>query len=655
MTVLLLASVWGYFFLIRRFGRVRIWFVPLTGICGMALCVFAGGLLGALREAAGLVLLGGLAGFLVFAGIFTRQRLVLERSVLRSAVRQRPVRREPVRRKSVRWSLAGICLCAGISAFALLTLRLRLLHYDNFSHWALIVKYLLLTDGFPGADTEMIPFRDYPPGVSVWIYYVCRFAGHSQGVMLLAQNSLLFSCFLAVFGIVKEERRFLLYSFLGMGCALLSYLNLTVRINNLLVDFLLPLLAMASAAVSYRCREEPGRLCVLQSLILGFTGIVKGTGLFFAGVSWLFALGMYIRGRAGSAAGGETGEENPGRKSPDKKSPDKKIPDKKIPYQKILYGIPGAVLLTAGMLLPAFAWQYHVRTDLAGFEGKFSAGTAAGKEQGDDESGDQMYGAPVSEEDYPEIIREFLRAAADPGDRAAQAVFLSTLAAGAAVLYARRKRKKRWKLGRILAADAGMLFLYYAGMLYLYLCTMPAEEALRLAGFDRYACSGAALFCGFLIMGAVTDMEASFAVGIDERGPYRAYSSPEAKRRYQFAVLATVVIGVNFLYSEYSGLLSIRAEYGGSLPGRVERIAGDRWYADGREDERSWLVTAPDEEGQVESGEVRYVCRYFLWAQDVTVIASEGRSAEEIREEERAAGREYDCVLDLDAPYILQD
>ena len=94
-----------------------------------------------------------------------------------------------------------------------------------------------------------------------------------------------------------------------------------------------------------------------------------------------------------------------------------------------------------------------------------------------------------------------------------------------------------------------MLAAYYGGMLYLYLFTMPEEEAVRLAGFSRYACSGMALFCGnACCCGLVKDVENSFAVDIDERGAYRAYSSPGAKRRYQNAVLVTFLLGVNFFY-----------------------------------------------------------------------------------------------------------
>lgn len=238
---LLFLSFPGYFFVVYRFGKVRKWFVPVVSMSGIGLVLFWGGLLNCLALTADLLLLGGVAGFAVFLVFFIRGEIHLPEG-----------------------SLCGFCFVLGTMAFALLSLNLKMIHYDNFSHWALIVKYLLSADRFPGADSILIPFRDYPPGSSLFIYYVCRFAGHSQGMMILAQNSLIFACFYAVFGIVKERRRFLLYSFLGMGCAVLSYLNLTIRINNLLVDFLLPLLAMASLAVSWRYREEPERLCLLQ-------------------------------------------------------------------------------------------------------------------------------------------------------------------------------------------------------------------------------------------------------------------------------------------------------------------------------------------------------------------------------------------------------
>ena len=591
-TALLLMSFWGYFFIVCRFGKVKSWFVPIVCMAGISLVLFFGGLLGILALAADLALMGGLIGFIIFVVFLLRGKI-----------------------NAPKWSLCGGCFGVGAAVFLLLSLNLKLLHYDNFSHWALIVKYLLSTDHFPGADTVMIPFRDYPPGSSVFIYYVCRFAGWSQGVMLLAQNSMIIACFYAVFGIVKEQRRFLLYSFLGMGCALLSYLNLTIRINNLLVDLLLPLLAMASAAVSFRYCREKGKLCILQVILLGFIGIVKSTGVFFAGAAGIYALWMSIH----------TGKEDRKTES------GKEDADKAVSFRRRGKIFGCGVLMLCGAALPSLAWRRHLNIDMAGFEGKFEMGKAAGE-----------YGAPVGEELYGQVTRDFLETSFDLSGRSAQVFFVCLILAVGAVLYARFIMKKRWRLGNILTVGIVVVILYYAGMLYMYLYTMPAEEALRLAGFERYACSIMTLFAGVLIMGAAVDMEGSFAVDIDERGAYKAYSSPGARRRYQYAVLGTVLLGVNFLYSEVNGLRSIRADYETSLPGRVERAVGDRWYETGETDEKTYLVVASDENGQVSSGETQYVCRYFLWAPNVD--AMESVSGEEL---ERLSV-EYDRIIVLD-------
>ena len=578
-------SMWGYFFAVFRFGKVKVWFVPAVSMTGIGLVLFWGALAGALKQTADLLLLGGLGGSVIFFILLCRKKI-----------------------RFPGLSLCGVCFAAGTTVFIWLTVNLKLVHYDNFSHWALIVKYLLSADQLPGVDTELIPFRDYPPGSSLFVYYICRYAGHSQGVMLLAQNILILACFFSVFGVIREKRRFLLYSSLGMGCAVLSYLNLTIRINSLLVDFLLPLLAMASIALSYRCGEEKGRLCILQILLLGYTGIVKSTGMFFAGTAGVYTLWKIVR---------------PGKTPQEKALPGKTLQGKRI--RKFLY----AALLIIGMTLPLLAWRYHLKTDLAGFTGKFESGGKAGE-------------APVGEELYGSVIRDFITAALDPAGRAVQIFLLCNVLALAAVLYARFKMKRRWNLGRILVSADTVVFLYYAGMLYMYLYTMPAEESLRMAGFERYACSVMVLAAGMLIMGAVTDMEGSFAVSIDERGAYRAYSTPAAKQRYQYAVLGTFLVAVNFLYSEVNGLRSIRQGYNNTLPGQAERIVGDHWYEGAGTDGKSYLIVASDREGQVSDGEVRYVCRYFLWAEDVEV--TDGTDREMLAEAEK----NFDQVIVLD-------
>lgn len=579
-------SAWGYGFAVHRVLKIHAYFTPVFTMAGISLILYAGGLAGVLRPAAYLVLTGGLTGSAYFFCLLLRKKTGIHMP-----------------------GFFGICFGAVTLVFAGLILRMKLLHYDNFSHWAVIVKYLLSAHRFPGMDTEIVTFLDYPPGSSVFIYYVCLFLGRSQGVMLLAQNALIFACFLAVFGIVEERRRFLLYSFLAMGCAMLSYLNLTIRINNLLVDFLLPLLSMAAIACAYRYRRKIWKGSLLSGVILGFLGIVKNTGLIFAAFAFAGCMRTVFS-----------------RKSPADRKEEKARGNSRGKRWC-------AVFLTASAaVLPFLLWQYHLGTELAGYEGKFSI-SAAGEKLGYD---------TVDADLYSEIVRRFINETLDLSGRAIQVFLLCNIAAVCAVLFARLHLKRRWGLLRTLLLADVMTAAYYAGILCLYLFAMPEEEALRLAGFERYACSIMVLFAGILFMRAEVDMEHSFAVDIDEAGAYRAYSSPAAKRRYQYGVLFTFVAALNFMFSEYNGLSAVRREYGNSLPGKAEKIIGDRWYAGGIEDQNRYLVVAADKNSQVTYGEAEFVSRYFLYAPSVDATDN----LDEVTAK-TAAGK-YDFIVILD-------
>ena len=592
-------SLLGWVLFVKKAGGFSIYYSPVLTASGLGLLLYTGGLFGRLEETAVFLYGAGLA-----AAVFSFWSVASGRFTL------------------PKMSLFCFFFLAASSLFMVLIWNLKLLHYDNFSHWAVVVKYMLSTGHFADAATEFVVFKDYPPGSAVWVFYVCRFAGHSQGMMLLAQNSLIFSGFFAVFGMIKERRRFLLYAFLGTVCSMLSYLNLTIRINNLLVDFLLPVLTMAGISAACRMKEEPVRMSVCVMLITGYMGIIKDTGIFFAGIVFLYYIWCLraVPSERPLAAGADT-----------RASGARGFPAWLL--KPVLF-----VLTAAGGILPYMGWKWYLATELAGFAGKFSG---RGKR------------TAASPEMYETIIREFIHSTFSVTERSFQAFLICAVLTVGAVLYARFFLKRRWKLWRIFLLGAVMLTLYYAGILLLYLYSMPEEEAVRLAGFDRYTCSIMTLFAGLLIMGAEADMENSFAVDIDERGAYRAYSSPEAKHRYQLTVLVMMVIGINFLYSEFNGLTDIRKSYEDSLPGRVEAIVGDRWYADGREDSARYLTVASDEKdretGQVSEGEVRYVCRYFLYAPYVDVVAY--LDAEMIRQ----AAESYDYIVVLDEEAVSDE
>ena len=48
-------SMWGYFFAVFRFGKVKVWFVPAVSMTGIGLMLFCGALAGALKQTADLL------------------------------------------------------------------------------------------------------------------------------------------------------------------------------------------------------------------------------------------------------------------------------------------------------------------------------------------------------------------------------------------------------------------------------------------------------------------------------------------------------------------------------------------------------------------------------------------------------------------------
>ena len=96
--------------------------------------------------------------------------------------------------------LAGLGL-----AMMIVLYQSPLVHYDNFSHWALIVKFLNFTGHLPGATDTIISFSSYPPATALFINQFVSLVGFSDGTMLVAQFILIWaasSVFLQCYGTV---------------------------------------------------------------------------------------------------------------------------------------------------------------------------------------------------------------------------------------------------------------------------------------------------------------------------------------------------------------------------------------------------------------------------------------------------------------------
>lgn len=549
-----MCSFWGYVNYANSTFKLKHEFIPIFVFSSIACIVYFCGLLGVLLEGAVAVFALGIILFAGFIYGFVRKKIV----------------------PRIRFSLFALCFLAGSIMFFSLLIQCRLIHYDNFSHWAVVLKQMLSTNAFPTASSDLIDFKNYPLGTASFLYFVCRFVGHAQAVMIAAQGLLIFACFYAMFGIITEKKRFLLYAFLAMGCTILSVFNFTIRINNLLVDFLLPIYLLVLLTIVYQYRTDIKKACFAVIPVAGFLTIIKNTGVIFAVLGLVYMAYIVFKHRS-------------------------------VPLWKrlVLY-----LCALAGSSLPYIAWNLHMAIGFSDVTNKFSV--SAGNFQSI-----QM---TKTADDIHSIISLFIKSVFDFSSRPTIGIIAFHVAAVILCVFASIFLKKKWNLWKVLIVSDVVLVLYYLGILCLYIFSMPLDEALRLAGFERYASSIVILCAGALILCATVDIEHSFYYRTGEVPSYMAFKDVESKRKYQEIIIVCLAIAISMLMSEYNGILSIQRSYSSTLPYKVSAVTGDRWYSNGQEDESKYLFYASDTDQQVTDYYLQYLGRYFLYAPNVDGI-----------------------------------
>lgn len=548
---LLICSFLGYMLLTQKVIGIRREFVPAFIFSSIACIVYFSGLFGMLFIGSILVMVLGFIAFIIILLEEFRKGMSF----------------------SLDFSLFGFFWTVGSLFFFFLLFRSKLTHYDNFSHWGIVVKQMLSTDAFPTAQSNLIDFKNYPLGISSFIYYISRLVGTSQSIMIFAQGILIFSCFYAMFGIISEKKRFLLYAFLGLACATLSFFNMTVRINNLLVDFLLPIYTLAIFAIAYQYRLDPRRAFITALPMIGLLTITKSTGIIFAAIGITFLFYMVFTYA------------------------------KDTSRRKILFL---AFIMFFLAIMPYLGWTWHMKTAFSTVSNKFD-----------------FQNMPIEKnaEQIKEILSLFIRSSLDLSTRPAMGILIFNLLSIGAVTFNFFLLKQEWRLWKVLISLNVIVFLYYVGILGLYVFSMPLDEAVRLAGFDRYASSIVVLFVGGLALTATVDIENSFYYKIGQVPDERSFRTVTNKNRYQKGVIICIAIATTLLVSEYNGLSSIIQDYENSLPYKVLTITGDRWYENGLEDDRQYLLYASDQEEQVSNFYMQYIARYHLYAPNVDGIS----------------------------------
>ena len=145
-----------------------------------------------------------------------------------------------------------------IILFILITIiscYLHLIHYDNYSHWGLIVRVLFDFDRLPNFENNYVMFKGYQPGSACFIYLMGLLCGKKDYVMILGQNYLVFAYFTVLFNYIKNKKDIL--KALLLVC---FYIFIVVTsgfcYNNLLGDTLIGLMLIVGLLIVNHYKKD---------------------------------------------------------------------------------------------------------------------------------------------------------------------------------------------------------------------------------------------------------------------------------------------------------------------------------------------------------------------------------------------------------------
>ena len=268
---LFMLSQWGWWCFFRKHSSIHCLFLPSLTACFQITALVCFGMVGKL--------LSGTYALLLFGAVYLLYAALRKYHPLQSL------------------SLIGLVflLCA-ITMIFLATKGKVVVEHDNFAHWATLVKELFRSNHFPTSSCLLTEHFTYPLGSAVWIYFFSLLIGPDyETIWMCGQALLILYCILPLFSFLPDRSplifkgTFLLFILLLTNC----FLVYNIRVMNLMVDTLLPLVGAGASLFAYSTdRQQPillesnGSNCHRNAwLLLPYLSAliqIKTSGIFFA-------------------------------------------------------------------------------------------------------------------------------------------------------------------------------------------------------------------------------------------------------------------------------------------------------------------------------------------------------------------------------------
>lgn len=552
MTILFALSYWGFANLaeIAGFPRQLKWLVASAGLINL-LYLFA--MLDQLEMGYWILLMGGIICQLIRWGLVFSKKW------------QPNFADERVHLYDFWMLLVGIL-------FAIQLLKSPLIHYDNYSHWAVMVKYLHFTGHLPDATQKLITFTSYLPGSSLFIAYVIRFLGYGSGTMLFGQFFLIWSAIGSLFAVLPDQRRRLNQLAICIAIGLSMMANISIRTNNLLVDYLLAVFTAGGLAGIWALRQKPPLQLIFFFFIASSLLLIKNSGSFFVLLLLVYILAL----------------------------------KKKWTWR--LADLAGAGLA----FLPFWTWQQHVK--------------AVFPHAGNHAINTQHYENALAGQSQGDLIalgKRILHHLLSWNTLSTREWVLINIYGLLLFTVVNLILKKKQPILRTVFALDFMIGLFYLSLYATYAMTMTKKEAMSLNGFERYMST--VIIIAILAMGALTSVviDRCYVEQNIEKRNIKSYQSIFSKNLYQMATMILLVFSVIFMLSETNGLAYNTQIAQKELPVKLANTAKEETQLNHKK-----ILLVDAEPVNVDDDYDYYLGRYWFFSDQVTVREAFDMSAD---------------------------
>jgi hypothetical protein len=521
--------------------KIKSEFLPVTVLTGVGVIMFLAGLLNMMPEAVTLLTLFsfGSVGY-----IFLRERSL----------------------KNI-FSPGLFFFLLGAAYLAYFLRGLQLEYYDDFSHWGLIVKEMLLTDRLPNFSSKMITFQAYPPGTAVVLYFTGKILGNTESVMLFGQGLFYLSCITPLFALIRKKQYL---SWLLIVPATLYFLTGNLGVVALSVDTLLSLLGLAGTAILvYLYREKRIEEAILPlALITSYLNIVKNSGILFV----FILVGIYF------------------------------VMIQKGTVQKKKAAVGGMAIVGIPVLFK-FLWDKHVKLVFA--DGA-STKHAMSVENYRNILGEKSLG------DVKQITFDLLRSSVNINSPEIKVLVVALVAV--AVIGTLKRMNHFTGIGEsdsdssriekgLLLFMVGIYAAYQVGLWATYIFSMPLAEAIVLASYNRYNITCIMYLLGVVLIYFLCEME-------------RMDTKPVVLKTAMVGISLAVMVSPLYWMNDSVKNLFVKKDYSAHYKTHLHNII----QANQLTDESAYIIYVGDYIGESSQDYLYYITCYELQTRAVNVV-----------------------------------